>query len=80
MNDDLTFASSGVAGVHYAKCWSCQMGADSQHFDPPRWHSWADEDDVDHARETGQPDPRDKRCACWCAEAGKAGSTTGQET
>ena len=69
--DDLTFASSGPAGVHYARCWPCMLGDESQHFDPPQWHTWADSEDVDHARETGQADPRNSRCGCWCADAPK---------
>lgn len=66
-DDELSFASAGVAGVHYQRCWGCMMGGGSSHFDPPKWHTWADEDDVAHALATGQPDPSDKRCACNCA-------------
>ncbi len=74
MNDDLTFASAGVAGVHYAKCWPCQLGPDSNHFNPPQWHTWADEEDVQHARAIGQPDPSDKRCGCRCADGPRSGA------
>ena len=61
--EDLTFASAGVAGVHYARCWSCMLG---QHYPTPTWHTWADSDDVEHARATGQPDPSTGRCGCPC--------------
>jgi len=63
-DDDLTFASSGVAGVHYARCQSCMYGC---HFDPPQRHDWADEEDIKHAETTGQESPVGKRCACACA-------------
>jgi len=63
-DDDLTFASSGVAGVHYAKCGGCMCGS---HFDPPQRHDWADDEDIAHALATGQPSPVGKRCACDCA-------------
>lgn len=52
--------------VCYTKCWPCMFG---EHFDPPEWHTWADADDVKHAKETGQDDPREKRCGCPCADA-----------
>lgn len=65
--DDRTFVSAGVMGVHYARCWPCSMGADSQHYDPPAWHTWADREDVDHALKTGQSDPSKRRCGCSCA-------------
>lgn len=54
----------GSAIVCTTKCWPCQFGS---HFDPPKWHTWADEDDVDHAAATGQPDPSKGRCGCRCA-------------
>lgn len=59
--DDLTFASAGVAGVHYARCEPCMWGSH-----PGGWHSWAGPDDIEHARATGQPDPSTRRCACDC--------------
>ncbi len=64
-NDDLTFASSGPAGVHYARCWSCMLGS---HFDPPERHDWADGEDIEAALAAGQPSPAGKRCACRCAD------------
>lgn len=51
--------------VCWAKCWACQFG---QHFDPPEWHTWADEDDVSHALATDQPDPSGGRCGCPCSQ------------
>jgi hypothetical protein len=65
VSDDLTFASAGVAGVHYARCWACMYG---DHFPVPTWHSWAGREDVEHARVTGQADPSDRRCACPCVD------------
>lgn len=63
-DDDLTFASAGPAGVHYARCWGCMGGS---HFDPPQRHDWADDEDIQAALDNGQPSPVGKRCACWCA-------------
>lgn len=60
--DELTFASAGVVGVHYARCEPCMLGSH-----PGGWHSWAGKEDVEHALATGQPDPSTKRCACDCA-------------
>lgn len=65
-DDELTFASAGVAGTHYARCWGCMY---DQHYDPPKRHDWADEEDIKHAETTGQPSPKGKRCACWCSDA-----------
>ncbi|WP_280357118.1 hypothetical protein [Nocardia otitidiscaviarum] len=56
---------SGEAIVCYAKCWPCQFG---EHQNPPRWHTWADDDDIAHAKATGQPDPTTSRCGCHCAQ------------
>jgi len=61
MTDALTFASAGVAGVHYARCWECMLGSH-----PGGWHTWADDKDVIHALKTGQPDPSEKVCGCDC--------------
>lgn len=54
--------------VCYARCWACMMG---EHYDPPREHGWADDEDIDHARETGQ-DPPTGSCACECAKPVKS--------
>jgi hypothetical protein len=56
----------GDAVVCLAKCWPCQFG---DHFGAPTWHTWADDEDGKHARDTGQPDPRESRCGCRCADA-----------
>lgn len=66
-DDELTFASVGPSGiVHYNRCWSCVYG---QHYEPtPRWHTWADDEDIEHAMKTDQPDPSKSRCACECAD------------
>lgn len=63
--DALTFASSGVAGIHYARCWTCTLTPDRC---PGGWHTWADPTDVEHARLTGQPDPSSGKCGCPCAD------------
>jgi len=47
--------------VCYSKCWSCQFGEHTS-----EWHGWADEEDIAHAAETGQPDPSKQRCGCYC--------------
>lgn len=54
--------------VCYTKCWGCMTG---EHFDPERWHQWADGEDVEHAANTGQPDPSGQRCGCYCAGKGE---------
>jgi len=54
----------GPAIVCYTKCWPCQFG---QHFDPPEPHTWGDDEDFEHAKATGQPEPGN--CGCWCAKA-----------
>lgn len=46
------------------KCWECLLGS---HHDPPEWHTWADDEDIEHAAATGQPDPSKSRCGCPCA-------------
>ena len=54
---------SGVI-ICWAKCEPCMFGS---HYDEPTWHTWAGVEDVEHASNTGQPDPRVGRCACACA-------------
>jgi hypothetical protein len=51
--------------ICYTRCWSCQYG---EHYAPPQWHTWADQEDVDHAKATGQSDPSESRCGCPCAD------------
>ena len=46
-------------------CWNCKFG---HHYMPPQWHTWADADDMEHARSTGQPDPSTRPCGCVCAD------------
>jgi hypothetical protein len=41
-----------------AECWACLC---RQHYDEPVLHIWWDEDDVEHARNTGQEPPTG-----WC--------------
>jgi hypothetical protein len=62
----LAAIKAGDAIVCYTKCWPCNFG---DHYDPPQWHTWADSEDVEHAQNTGQPDPRTSRCGCDCADA-----------
>lgn len=60
-DEELTFASAGVAGIHYAKCEACQVGAC-----PGGWHTWASAEDRIFALKAGHPDPVDKVCGCDC--------------
>ena len=53
--------------ICWTRCEPCMFG---QCFDPPKWHSWAGPEDLEHAAATGQPDPSDKPCACLCSGAG----------
>lgn len=46
----------------YTQCWSCMFG---QHYDPPRMHGWANDEDREHAERTGQPEPTGA-CNCHC--------------
>lgn len=62
--------NSGQAIVCYSQCYSCMAGCC---YDPPRWHTWADQDDIEHAAQTGQPDPSDSRCGCRCADGPRGG-------
>lgn len=50
--------------VCMTRCYACQFG---ECLDPPAWHTWAEKDDVEHAKATGQPDPSQSRCGCSCA-------------
>jgi hypothetical protein len=50
--------------VCYAKCWPCNL---DNHYEQPQWHAWADDEDMEHARETGQGDISGQRCGCYCA-------------
>lgn len=50
--------------VCMTRCYACQFG---ECLDPPAWHTWAEKDDVEHAKATGQPDPSTSRCGCSCA-------------
>lgn len=57
---------SDIAGrvqviVCYTKCWSCMAGEC-----PTGWHTWADDEDTDHAIKSGRPDPATQRCGCYC--------------
>lgn len=50
--------------VCWSRCWTCMF---DQHYDPPTPHSWADDEDIAHAKATGQPEPTGN-CACRCAQ------------
>lgn len=52
--------------VCYTKCWACNF---DQH--DSKWHPWADFEDVEHAANTGQPDPSDQKCGCYCCADAK---------
>jgi hypothetical protein len=49
--------------VCYAKCGPCMYGC---HYDEPTPHPWAGDEDIEHARATGQPEPTGI-CGCSCA-------------
>lgn len=58
-----------TAIVCYARCWSCTAG---QCFDPSKAHTWMDDDDREHALNTGQITEetdlaKERRCGCSCA-------------
>lgn len=48
--------------VCYTKCWACNF---NQH--PGGVHDWADQDDIEHAAQTGQVSPVGQVCGCYCA-------------
>lgn len=52
--------------VCLSTCYACKFG-----YCPERWHSWADQDDIEHALSLGKPNPSDRRCNCPCADAPK---------
>ena len=52
--------------ICYTKCWSCISGF---HFEPPEWHTWADDEDIEHAKSTTGTDVTKQRCGCECANA-----------
>lgn len=63
---ELTVAiERGDVIVCLTKCEECQAGS---HYDEPTWHGWAGAEDIKHARATGQPDPSNSRCGCYCAK------------
>lgn len=49
--------------VCYSRCWACMF---DQHYDPPQPHPWADDEDREHAKALGRPEPTGN-CACRCA-------------
>jgi hypothetical protein len=53
-----------VGCILWTKCEPCQWDS---HYDQPTEHTWMGDDDLDHARNTGQtiPDPL-PHCGCWC--------------
>ncbi len=54
--------------VCYTRCWPCNF---AEHQDPPKAHTWMDQDDAEHA---GHPWPlpdeiaANNVCACPCAK------------
>lgn len=63
LDDALQPGGAGVI-VCYARCWACQF---DEHHNPPKPHPWADADDLEHAKNTGQQPPIGN-CACHCAK------------
>lgn len=51
----------------FARCDACACG---MHYAEPTPHSWAGPEDVAHALATGQHDPSESQCACWCTTEG----------
>lgn len=49
--------------VCYVTCWDCMSGKCHQ---PPAPHSWWDDEDIAHAKATGQAAPTGT-CVCPCA-------------
>jgi hypothetical protein len=50
--------------VCYAKCDPCRFGCC---YDPPLAHGWAEPEDIEQAKATGDPEPQGL-CACPCAQ------------
>lgn len=53
--------------VCYTTCWACKF---DQH--DSAWHPWADFEDIEHAKLTGQEDPSDQKCGCYCCAEAEA--------
>ncbi len=56
--------------VCYARCWPCTFG---EHYDPPKAHTWMDDEDYDHAVNAKQIEPgidlvKEGPCSCACAK------------
>lgn len=49
--------------IQHTRCQDCMWGQC-----PGGVHDWADQDDIDHALATGQPDPSGQKCGCVCAD------------
>lgn len=49
--------------VCFETCWSCKFG---ECYEPAAEHPWWDAEDVDYAKEAGNPAPTGN-CACPCA-------------
>lgn len=62
----LAALEAGNALVCLTRCEPCQFGWCPR---PRHWHSWAGDEDIEHAKTTGQPDPRTSICGCSCAGA-----------
>lgn len=67
-DDKVAAVSAAIARGDFivcaTRCYACQFG---ECQDPPAWHTWAEKDDIEHAKATGQPDPAESRCGCSCA-------------
>lgn len=53
--------------ITLTRCEECMYG---MHYEPPKWHSWAGIDDIEHAEITNQDVAAIKKqpCACYCAK------------
>lgn len=52
----------------FTRCEACMQ---NYCYEPPVAHPWAGADDLEHARETGLPEPTGI-CACPCAQEAQA--------
>lgn len=66
MSDRIPDPEPVRAMVSYATCNDCRV---DEHRDPPEWHTWADDEDIAHAKAIGGSDPTKSRCGCLCARA-----------
>lgn len=57
--------TNGNGHLTLARCESCMWGS---HFDPPKWHSWAEGDDLRDDDPEYNARVLKQKCACDCAD------------